>query len=131
MTFTRRDLLRMSCCTAGALGVAASFSRFGLVNALAQAPTDYRALVCIFLFGGNDANNLLIPDDTAGYANYLTNRGAVASGGLGLVQNTLLPIASKTPQNGQTSFGLHTNLPEVQGLFTSGRLALLANVGPL
>jgi uncharacterized protein (DUF1501 family) len=131
MTFTRRDLLRMSCCTAGALGVAASFNRFGLINALAQSPTDYRALVCVFLFGGNDANNLLIPTDTAGYANYLNQRGAVANGGLGLSQSTLLPIASKTQQNGQTSFGLHPNLPEVQALFTSGKLAFLANVGPL
>jgi uncharacterized protein (DUF1501 family) len=129
--FTRRELLRMSCCTAGALGVAASFNRFGLVNALAQSSTDYRALVCIFLFGGNDANNALIPTDTAGYANYLKYRVAVASGGLALDQTTLLPIASKTQQNGQTSFGLHPNLPEVQSLYTSGKLAFLANVGPL
>jgi uncharacterized protein (DUF1501 family) len=131
MSFTRRELLRRSCCTAAALGVAASFSRFGLINALAQAPAGYRALVCIFLFGGNDANNMLIPNDTAGYANYLNYRGAVASGGLGLVQNTLLPIAAKTEQNGQTSFGLHPNLPEVQSLFNDGTLAFLANVGPL
>ncbi len=131
MTLTRREMIRKSCCTAAAVGMAASFSRFGLMNALAQAPTDYRALVCIFLFGGNDANNMLVPKDTAGYANYLSNRGAVANGGLALAQNTLLPITSKTPQNGQTSFGLHTNLPEVQTLFTNGNLAFLANVGPL
>jgi uncharacterized protein (DUF1501 family) len=131
MMFTRRELLRRSCCTAAALGVASSFSRFGLINALAQAPANYQALVCIFLFGGNDANNLLIPNDAAGYANYLANRGAVANGGLALAQNTLLPIASKTQQNGQTAFGLHPNLPEVQGLFNSGTLAFLANVGPL
>jgi uncharacterized protein (DUF1501 family) len=126
--FTRRELLRKSCCTAAALGVASSFSRFGLVNALAQAPANYQALVCIFLFGGNDANNLLIPNDTAGYANYSTIR---APGGLALAQDTLLPIFSKTQQNGQTAFGLHPNLPEVQGLFNSGTLAFLANVGPL
>jgi uncharacterized protein (DUF1501 family) len=131
MKLTRRDLIRQSCCAAAAFGMASSFSRFGLINALAQAPTDYRALVCVFLFGGNDANNLLIPNDTAGYANYLANRGAVANGGLALTQGSLLPIASITPQNGQTAFGLHTNLPEVQGLFNSGKLALLANVGPL
>src|SRR5580704_11109526 len=99
MKITRRDLLRQSCCTAAAVGTAASLSRFGLINALAQAPSDYRALVCIFLFGGNDANNLLIPMDTAGYANYLTNRGAVASGGLALTQSSLLPIVAKTQQN--------------------------------
>jgi uncharacterized protein (DUF1501 family) len=131
MSLTRRDLLRMSCCTAGALGAAASFHRFGLVQALAQSPSQYQALVCIFLFGGNDANNMLIPNDTAGYANYLKYRVAVASGGLALEQSTLLPIASKTAQNGETSFGLHPNLPEVQNLFTTGKLAFLANVGPL
>jgi len=49
MKQTRREFVRRSCCTAAALGVASSFSRFGLVNALAQAPTDFRALVCIFL----------------------------------------------------------------------------------
>jgi len=126
--FTRRELLRKSCCTAAVLGVASSFSRFGLMSALAQAPANYQALVCIFLFGGNDANNLLIPNDTAGYGNYSNIRGP---GGLALAQNTLLPIASKTQQNGQTAFGLHTNLPEVQGLYNSGKLAFLANVGPL
>ena len=83
-------------------GMAASFSRFGLVNALAQSPTDFRALVCIFLFGGNDANNLLIPMDTAGYANYLNLRGALASGGLALDQTTLLPITSKTAAEWRT-----------------------------
>jgi uncharacterized protein (DUF1501 family) len=131
MTLTRREMIRQSCCTAAALGMAASFSRFGLINALAQAPTDYKALVCIFLFGGNDANNMLIPNDTAGYANYLKYRVDVNSGGLALPQNTLLPIASKTQQNGQTAFALHPDLVEVQSLFTSGQLAFLANVGPL
>jgi uncharacterized protein (DUF1501 family) len=129
--FTRRELLRKSCCTAAALGVASSFSRFGLMSALAQAPANYQALVCVFLFGGNDANNMLVPMDTAGYANYLSNRGAISTGGLALDQGTLLPIASKTQQNGQTAFGLHPNLGEVQGLFNSGKLAFLANVGPL
>jgi uncharacterized protein (DUF1501 family) len=131
MKITRRDLIRQSCCAAAALGTASSFSRFGLIHALAQSPASYQALVCIFLFGGNDANNMLIPTDTAGYANYLKYRVAVANGGLALDQSTLLPIASKTAQNGQTSFGLHPNLPEVEALFTSGRLAFLANVGPL
>src|SRR5580658_6288054 len=131
MKITRRDLIRQSCCAAAAFGMATSFSRFGLMQALAQSPTNYQALVCIFLFGGNDANNMLVPNDTAGYANYLKYRVAVASGGLALTQGSLLPVTAKTPQNGQTAFGLHTNLPEVQALFNSGQLAFLANVGPL
>jgi len=131
MKLTRRDILRQSCCFAAAVGTAASFSRFGLIHALAQAPASYQALVCIFLFGGNDANNMLVPNDTAGYANYLQNRVAVANGGLALTQGSLLPITSKTQQNGQTAFGLHPNLPEVASLYGSGQLAFLANVGPL
>jgi len=131
MPVTRRDFIRASCCTAAALGVASSFSRFGLVNALAQSSTDFRALVCIFLFGGNDSNNLLIPNDAAGYANYLSARKAISAGGLALDQSTLLPITSKTQQVGTNSFGLHGNLPEVQTLFNNGNLAFLANVGTL
>jgi len=85
----------------------------------------------IFLFGVNDANNLLIPNDTAGYANYLNTSGAVANGGLALAQNTLLPIVAKTAQNGQTSFGLHPSVQELATLYTGGQLAFLANVGTL
>jgi len=128
---TRREFVRRSCCTAAALGVASSFSRFGLINALAQSAPDFRALVCIFLFGGNDANNLLIPLDPAGYANYQNIRKQIANGGLALDQGSLLPITSKTQQVGTTAFGLHPGVPEVQTLFGKGELAFLANVGTL
>lgn len=131
MRQSRREFVKRSCCTAAALGVASSFSRFGLVNALAQAPSDFRALVCIFLFGGNDANNMLVPMDPTGYSNYLNTRKAIASGGLALPQGSLLPITSKTQQVGTTAFGVHPFMPEMQGLFAKGQLALLANVGTL
>src|SRR5712671_260761 len=131
MKQTRREFVRRTCCTAAALGVASSFSRFGLINALAQSPTDYRALVCIFLFGGNDANNLLIPMDPAVYSNYLNTRKALANGGLALDQGTLLPITSKTQQVGTTAFGLHPNVADLRTLFGNGELAFLANVGSL
>src|SRR5580700_5061730 len=128
MAYSRRDFIRNGCCAAAALGVATSFRSFGLINALAQSSSPFQSLVCIFLFGGNDANNLLIPNDTAGYANYNTIRGG---GGLALAQGTLLPITSKTAQNGSTLFGLHPQLTGVQQLFENGNLAFLANVGPL
>jgi uncharacterized protein (DUF1501 family) len=131
MALTRRDFVRYSCCSAAALGVATNFSRFGLIHALAQNPTDFRALVCIFLFGGNDSNNLLIPNDSnasTGYPNYFNYRNG---GGIAIPQTSLLPILSKTAQNGSTSFGLHPNVPELQALFNSGKLAFLANVGSL
>jgi uncharacterized protein (DUF1501 family) len=132
MPLTRRDFIRTSCCAAGAFGVATNLSRFGLMHALAQsAPPPYQALVCIFLFGGNDSNNLLVPTDTAGYANYASLRGSQTNGGLALPQSMLLPITSKTLQNGFNSFGLHPSVTELAALYTAGNLAFLANVGPL
>src|SRR5690242_15458546 len=132
MALRRRDFIRASCCSA-ALGVATNFSRFGLMQALAQstAPAPYQALVCIFLFGGNDGNNLLVPTDTTGYNNYFTIRGDANNGGLGLAMSSLLPITSVTPQNGNNSFGLHPSLTKLQPRYTAGQVALLANVGTL
>jgi uncharacterized protein (DUF1501 family) len=103
-----------------AAGNALGFRPFGMLNALAQTATDYKALVCIFMFGGNDANNMLIPFDTQGYHNYSTVRG-----GLALPQSTLLQLAP------QPNFALHPSMPEVQSLFNSGNAAFLANVGTL
>ena len=93
---------------------------FGTLNALAQTTTDYKALVCIFLYGGNDANNMLVPFDTAGYANYSSIRGPLA-----MPQNQLLPL---TPL---PNFALNPSLPEVQSLFNNGNAAIVANVGTL
>jgi len=121
---SRRDFMRLTCCSAATAAMVSGLSKFGLVSALAQATTDYKALVCIFLFGGNDANNLVVPIDTAGYANYQTIRANLA-----LAQASLLPLQI----GGQANFGLHPNLPDVQTLFnaTKSPLALLANVGTL
>jgi uncharacterized protein (DUF1501 family) len=118
MSHSRRSFLTNASLLAA--GNLLGFRPFGMLNALAQTTSDYKALVCIFMFGGNDANNMLIPFDTNGYSNYATIRGPLA-----LAQNTLLPL---TPQ---PNFALHPSLPEVQSLFNSGNLAFLANVGTL
>jgi uncharacterized protein (DUF1501 family) len=122
MAFSRRDFLKSTCCTAAAGFAAASFNRFGLVNALAQSTPDYKALVCIFLFGGNDANNMVVPLSSTGYASYQQLRSVLA-----LPQASLLPISA--PSAG--SFGFHPKFPELQGLFNQKHLAVLANVGTL
>ena len=122
MAFSRRDFLKRTCCTAAAGFAAASFNRFGLVNALAQGSQDYKALVCVFLFGGNDSNNMVVPFSSSGYASYQQIRSVLA-----LPQNSLLPIAA--PSAG--SFGLHPKFPEIQALFNQKHLAVLANVGTL
>ena len=120
---SRRGFLRTTCCTAAAGVAAASFSRLGLVSALAQGTADYKALVCIFLFGGNDANNLIVPLSSSDYANYAKIRATLA-----LPQGQLLPV---TPKSLSVPYGFHPKLAEVQSMFNKGQLALLANVGTL
>ncbi len=122
MAFSRRDFLKRTCCTAAAGFAAASFNRFGLVNALAQGTQDYKALVCVFLFGGNDSNNMVVPFSSSGYASYQSIRSVLA-----LPQNSLLPI--NAPSAG--SFGFHPKFPELQALFNQKHLAVMANVGTL
>src|SRR5246127_2283009 len=121
--WNRREFLKTTCCSAAAGFAAASFSRFGLVNALAQTTTDYKALVCVFLFGGNDSNNMVIPYDTAGYNTYKSARG-----GLALAQGSLLPI---NPASIGSPFAFHPRFTGLQTLFNNKNLAILANAGTL
>lgn len=141
MPTSRRDFLRASACTLGGLALASTVESLGLVGAYAQAATDYRALVCVFLNGGNDGNNMIVSLDqfdgptgstTTGYSNVR------AASGLGLAKSSFVPI--NAPSSGP--FGLHPSLaPEVanpavqfKGLldvWNAGRLAVVSNVGPL
>jgi uncharacterized protein (DUF1501 family) len=121
--FSRRRFLQ----TAGgfsALSLAASMDKLGLASAAAQAP-GYKALVCVFLFGGNDSSNMVMP--ITNYAQYLAARPV--STGINIPQASLLPI---TPANaGGAIYGLHPAMPELQNLFTVGKCAVLCNVGSL
>jgi uncharacterized protein (DUF1501 family) len=119
---TRRDFMRLACCSAAGASLVGGLSKFGLVSALAQGGTDYKALVCIFMFGGNDGNNMVVPIDTR-YAAYQTSRSNLA-----LPQGQLLPLQS----GNQSIYGLHPNMPELQSTFNNQKnLAILANVGTL
>ena len=112
-----------------ALGFSALTPRLSLSSAMAATTTgDYRALVCVFLFGGNDSNNMIVPFTTAGYTAYAAARGAQSASGLALPQSTLLPIAEK---NGATNYALHPQLAGLQGLWAQGKLASVYNVGTL
>jgi uncharacterized protein (DUF1501 family) len=109
---------------AGALAGTTALGQLGVFAAHAAAASDYKALVCIFLYGGNDANNMIVPLDAAGYANYAQTRSYLA-----LPQSQLLPLAvagGATPQ-----YGFHPALPGLQSLWASGNLAIVANVGTL
>ena len=117
---SRRTFLR----NAGAGVAAAAVSRLTMMNALAQTAPDYKALVCIFLMGGNDGHNTLIPQDTAGFAAYRGARGGLAlpDGNTPLVQ-----IAAKDGR----PFAFNGGLSAVASLWGQGKLAAVANVGML
>src|SRR5215813_11527900 len=122
MRLSRREFLRRSSCSAlGAAALASGIDRFGLVQAFAQG-TSYRALVCVFLAGGNDGNNMVVPLG-AGYNAYFSVRSAA---GLAIPEGSLLPV---TPKSLGTPFGLHPSLAAVHPLFADGKLAILSNVG--
>lgn len=121
---TRRRLLY----TGGraALGAAALVSRLGMVSAFAQGAGgsgDYKALVCIFLNGGNDAFNMVVPYAQSEYDYYAQVRPTVA-----LARAGLLPIS---PASAGRQFGLHPNVPELAALWGQQKLAVLCNVGTL
>jgi uncharacterized protein (DUF1501 family) len=123
MATNRREFLRNSACALGGVALASSLDTFGAVHALTpQAATDYKALVCVFLNGGNDGNNMFISLDQ--YAGYSSARNAA---GLAIPQANLLPVS---PVSGG-SYGFHPNMSEIQSLFNSGKLAVLCNSGPL
>lgn len=107
------------------VGSAAILSRLGHIGALAQAaPSDYRALVCIFLSGGNDGHNTVIPLSQPAFDLYKAARG-----GLALPDNNgpVLPI--QTPDG--TPYALNPGLQAIHPLWAQGRLAVLANNGLL
>ena len=112
-----------------ALGLSSLVPRFATSDAAAATTTGpYRALVCIFLFGGNDSNNMIVPFTTAGYNNYAALRGAQSASGLALPQSSLLPLVDRS---GQSSYALHPQMSGLQGLWAQGKLATLFNVGTL
>lgn len=146
---SRRKFLGACCASVGATGMLSALAQLRLIGAVADTsssatvtPTpsvaaapqsDYKALVCLFLAGGNDANNLVVPTDPATYNAYATGRGALA-----LPQAAVLPVAPRTSDG--RSWGFHPALgtnPDgtvgggLKGLFDQGKLAVLANVGTL
>jgi uncharacterized protein (DUF1501 family) len=118
MGVNRRSFIRYA--SLAAAGSVAGLRPFGALNSLAQSATDYKALVCVFLFGGNDANNTLIPFDTAGYGNYSSIRGPLT-----LPQSSLIQLAQAP------NFAMNPNLPDIAKLFDSKAAALVTNVGTL
>jgi len=113
-------------------GISASPFILGLNSMAAMAQgsssTGYKALVCIFLQGGNDGHGTVIATDPASYSAFTTARSGAP--GLAYPLAELLPITLKTPQTGRT-FALNPALTGVQNLFNAGRAAIVANSGTL
>lgn len=117
----RRQFLKASAATAFASSPGSVFAQ-GV--GMAAPYTDYRALVCVFLFGGNDSFNMLVPKSAAEYNAYAASRQNLA-----IDQAALLPINPLTPDG--ADYGLHPSMAGLQALFESGSAAFVANLGPL
>ena len=128
---TRRQFLRTAS-MASMAGIYASpfLLELNSLAAMAQSASgsDYRALVCVYLQGGNDGHGTVIATDPSSFAAFTSARSGAP--GLAYPMNELLPITLKTPQSGRT-FALNPALGGVQTLFNTGRAAVVANLGTL
>jgi uncharacterized protein (DUF1501 family) len=128
---SRRQFLRTAS-MAGMAGISASPFIIGLNSMAAMAQStgasDYKALVCVFLQGGNDGHGTVIATDADSFAQFTQARSGAP--GLAYPLSSLLPITLKTPQSGRT-FALNPALTGAQNLFNAGRLAIVANSGTL
>ncbi len=148
----RREFLRRASVlsgTMGAAGVPFALNLAAMNAAVAQA-VDYKAVVCLFMYGGNDAANLVLPTDSASWSAYTSVRtqapdpiallapgtpadstaAAASPAALGGVL-AIVPKFSVFAENSTRTFALHPAMPDVKSLFDQGRLAVLANAGPL
>ena len=144
----RRKFLGACCAAVSATGMLSTLAQLRMMGAVASTdngprtpprasalPPDYKALVCLFLAGGNDSNNMIVPFDTAGYGAYAS---AAGRGAIALPRNLLLGINPKTSDGRE--WALHsslnsdvanTNNTGLKSLFDEGKMALIGNVGTL
>lgn len=131
----RAFLRRMQAVLAGGTAFALLPQLHLISQAMAAEPlpgNDYKALVCIFLFGGSDSFNMLVPRESGEYQAYLASRGGVYDAatnptGLAYAQEALVPVVDA---NGK-AWGLNPACSAMRPLFEAGELSFLANVGPL
>ncbi len=124
--FNRREFLKKTGAGAAAAATFAAYpgAAFSQIIGTSAPFPDYKALVCVFLFGGNDSYNMLVPRSNAEYNVYAASRQNMA-----LAQGDLLAINPLTPDG--ADYGLHPMMSDIQTLFESNRAAFVSNTGPL
>jgi uncharacterized protein (DUF1501 family) len=121
---SRREALGLGASTLlASLGIE-RLARIGRASAGNPYVTGYKALVCVYLNGGNNGFNTFVPTSPTAYAQYTASRGNLALG-----QSSLLPL-NGTASDGN-SYGMHPSCPELQALFNAGNMAVVCNVGTL
>jgi uncharacterized protein (DUF1501 family) len=137
---TRREFIRQAACAAvGTVAISSCVRDLRFMNAaMAQSNVnDYKALVCIFLAGGNDSNNLVIPTIQSEYDSYASIRTSLLAVPLSGAPYNVLKLANDVtgnyaPLNSDGhEYGLHPACPELRTLFGEGKLALMFNTGTL
>lgn len=117
-----------NCKEVGSTSLHSTLLNLGMANTAAgyslNAEDDYKAMVCLFLGGGNDSFNMLAPIDSNEYKDYATVRGDLA-----ISKGQFLPL--KPNQGDGRNFGLHPSMPELKSLFDNGKLSFVSNVGTL
>ncbi|MCX7289909.1 MAG: hypothetical protein NTY28_02105, partial [Janthinobacterium sp.] len=129
--FSRRRFLGSMLGLAGSTAAPFALNLAAMGQAAAQSADDYKALVCLFMAGGNDTFNTVLATDTPSWSEYLRLRNTGGNDSIHLpgVGETggVLPIVPATAQAGR-SFALHPSLAPVKDLFDGGRAAIVANV---
>ena len=151
---SRRQFLRSASVVSGSVGAAGAPFALNLAtlgSAVAQTAPDYKAIVCLFLYGGNDSSHMVLRTDAASFAEYTRMRATgpdpIALLAPGTTPNAgatrasparlggVLPIAPKfsvfAAENAANTYAVHPSMPEVVNLFAAGRLGIIANAGPL
>ena len=123
--FSRRDFLKKSAlATLGSSSLFSLASQFNLAHAQTSGLNEYRALVCVFLYGGNDAYSMVIPHSQSEYDSYADTRRNLA-----IPRSDIIPIS---PLNSQPAdYGLHSELSDIASLFANNKLSFVNNIGTL
>jgi uncharacterized protein (DUF1501 family) len=150
---SRREFLRKASIVSGSVGAAGAPFALNLASlgtAVAQTSTDYKAIVCLFLYGGNDSSHMVLRTDALSFDEYTRMRSVapdpIALKAPGTAPDPTKPLASParlggvtpilpkfiaSPENAAFTYALHPSMSGVARLFGTSRLAILANAGPL